>query len=208
MKTLNNAVGIKLLSTITIILLLQSCSKDPKNGCYTPKDNYYYLTAEQLNQTPYFTNPAFDTISYTSDKGDTLTFVKTKTDTTWYTEKGNIGSPDCGYDQNFYQTIHNTYTTIKGNGNFDVKLDYKTETLGLFLLSVKFNQRLFAGISNNAIGIKFPENFFDDLILNGKSYKKVNKIFFIDWNIFINNSYGILKFEYLNDNTSWMYYEK
>jgi hypothetical protein len=40
------------------------------------KTNYYYLTAAQLNQTPYFTNPAFDTISFTSDKGGYLNLCK------------------------------------------------------------------------------------------------------------------------------------
>lgn len=120
MKTLNNNIGmkLKLLSIITIILLTQSCGKEEYPNV-EHKTNYYYLTAAQLNQTPYFTNKAFDTINYASDKGDTLTFVKTKTDTTWYCEDGS-GNPNTGYDKDCYQTIHNTYSTIKGNGSFKV----------------------------------------------------------------------------------------
>lgn len=59
MKTLNNNIGMKpkLLSTITIILLTQSCMKEEYDKVEL-KTNYYYLTAAQLNQTPYFTNPA------------------------------------------------------------------------------------------------------------------------------------------------------
>jgi hypothetical protein len=157
----------KLFSIIILIILTQSCSKDPQNGCYIPKDNYYYLTDAQLNQTPYFTNPAFDTISFASDKGDTLTFVKTKTDTTWYTEKGNIGSPDCGYDQNFYQAIHNIYTTIKGNGSFDVRhirkgnvnfLNYLVPNI----ITINFNGLYFV-FAESVIGDKTYKNFVGEL---------------------------------------------
>ncbi len=119
MKKQNKSIGIKLFSIITLIMLTQSCTKN-NDGCFTPKDNYFYLTTSQLNQTPYFNNPAFDTINFTSEKGDTLIFVKTFTDTTWYNSNGQ-GNPDCGYDQNYFQTTHNTYATIKGNGSFDVK---------------------------------------------------------------------------------------
>lgn len=129
---------LKLLSIITLIMLLQSCSKDPKDGCDAPKDKYYNLTSAQLNQSPYFTNPAFDTISFASDKGETLTFVKTKTDTTWYNETGQ-GNPDCGYGQNYFQTIHNTYITIKGNGSFEVS-HYKKNGGINDIVYVKFNK--------------------------------------------------------------------
>lgn len=136
-------------------MLMQSCSKDPKNGCYTPKDNYYYLTAAELNQTPYFTNLAFDTISFASDKGDTLTFVKTKTDTTWKKETGNIGSPDCGYDQNFYQAVRNTYITTKGNGSFDVSHRLPNGYSNSYLI-IKFNNFTFFYDAIAIDDIKFP----------------------------------------------------
>lgn len=187
-------------------MLLQSCTKDPKNGCRARQDNYFYLTAAQLNQTPYFTNPAFDTISYASDKGDTLTFVKTKTDTTWYKEDGS-GSPDCGYDQDFYQTIHNTYTTIKGNGNFDVKLNYKTSTNSLFRLDITFNSKLF-WIGNDAIGVKNTNGYLGDLNINGSNYVNVSKASSTTYNIFLNNNFGLLRVEYFIDNINWFYYEK
>jgi hypothetical protein len=146
-----------------IILGIQSCTKN-NDGCDAPKDNYYYLTTAQLNQTPYFTNPDFDTISFASDKGDTLTFVKTKTDTSWYKENG-LGSPDCGYDQNFFQTIHNTYATIKGNGIFDVKQSNRLQ----FSIQIQFNLDYF-GFGYNEIGNKGYVNFLGDIIINGKNY--------------------------------------
>ena len=108
----------KLLSIIILILLTQSCVKENSTQSYNPQNYYFYLTAAQITQTPYFTNPAFDTISFASDKGDTLTFVKTKTDTTWYCER-TTSNPD-NNDQNCYQTLYNTYATVKGNRGFFV----------------------------------------------------------------------------------------
>ena len=121
------------------VLLIQSCRKD--NSPYnSPTTTYYYLTFAQLNQTPYFTSKTFDTISFASDKGDTLTFVKTKTDTTWYCES-TTNNPD-NKDQNCYQTLHNSYTTIKGNGSFDVKHIMNNNFLNAYL-QVKFNNYIF-----------------------------------------------------------------
>lgn len=208
MKKLNNAICMKLLSIIIIILLLQSCETDHTGGgCPKYATNYHTLSTSAISQTPYFTNKAFDTISYASNKGDTLTFVKTKTDTTWYCEDDN-SNPNCPKEKaNCYQVLHNTYTTIKGNGSFDVKLSYKTKNNGLYLLDITFNERLFGGISNDAIGIKSSTDYFDDLIINGKSYKKVIKLGYINCNIFLNNSYGLFKFEYFNNNINWIYYK-
>jgi hypothetical protein len=126
MKTNYQAKNTKLIYLLTFfVMLAQSCTKDPIATNGTPITKFEYLTAGALNQTPYFTNTAFDTISFASDKGDTLSFVKTKTDTSWYCENQSLAS-------NYkicYQTIHNTYTTIKGVGSFDVKhsrkIDYK-----------------------------------------------------------------------------------
>ncbi len=208
MKTLNNAICIKLLSIITIIMLFQSCSKDPKGGCYTPKDNYYYLSAAQLNQTPYFTNKAFDTINYASDKGDTLTFVKTKTDTTWYKEQGNIGSPDCGYDNNFYQTIHNTYSTIKGIGSFDVKQFVKNE-LGYDGCRISFKNNDY-NVAASIIGLKTTKGYREKLVFNNKEYNDVLKIDSTSFNsnIYINKMIGLFRLEYFDDNINWTNYEK
>lgn len=162
MKTLNNNISMKpkLLSIITIILLTQSCMKEEYDKV-EHKTNYYYLTAAQLNQTPYFTNPAFDTISFTSDKGDTLTFVKTKTDTNWYCENGS-GNPNTGYDKDCYQTIHNNYIPTKGNGSFDVEHGYVNSNLFSFrvieIINVKFNQLNFL-VQDYYIGSKIGTVF-------------------------------------------------
>ncbi len=151
-------------------MLTQSCTKN-NDGCYTPKDNYYYLTTAQLNQTPYFNNPAFDTISFTSNKGDTLTFVKTKTDTTWKKETGNIGSPDCCYDQNFYQAIHNTYITTKGNGSFDVSHRLPNSYSNSYLV-IKFNNFTFFYDAIAIDDTSFPR-YLGELIKDNKKFKNV-----------------------------------
>jgi len=88
-----------------LVLLLFSCEKPDPNGCHNSVIFYNYLTAAARNQTPYFTNPSFDTLSFASDKGDTVIFVKTKTDSTWYKEEIR-GNPACDWDKNYYQVLH------------------------------------------------------------------------------------------------------
>lgn len=192
---------IKLLGIFLLFMLSQSCSKDPYNpGCGTKQTYYYTLTNSEINQSPYFTNPAFDTVSFASDKGDTLTFVKTKTDTTWYYEQGN-GDPDCGYDKKYFQTIHNNYATIKGVGSFDMKHSKKINTGSLLnVISFKFNNTYFI-VGGSQIGYNLywtfkkvvnlkNRNFSDVIVLYPNSYDSliaesyVNKdngvIYFVD----------------------------
>ena len=83
------------------------CGKD--NGSIPAYDKYYFLNKTQLAQTPYFKNSAYDTISFTSDKGDTLTFAKIKTDTSWYSERANTNPDD--HSMNYYQIIYNNNFT-------------------------------------------------------------------------------------------------
>lgn len=172
MKTLQqtcqitNTKNSKLFGALFMMLFIQSCLKEEYDKV-EHKTNYYYLTAAQLNQTPYFTNPTFDTISFASDKGDTLTFVKTQTDTSWYCEQGS-GNPNTGYDKDCYQTIHNTYATIKGNGSFDVKHVLKYSNIRN-KIQIEFNSYLL-GFGHIEIGNKSYINFLGDIIINGKSY--------------------------------------
>jgi hypothetical protein len=168
----------KLFGALIMMLFIQSCLKEEYDKV-EHKTNYYYLTAAQLNQTPYFTNPTFDTISFASDKGDTLTFVKTKTDTTWYCEKG-WGNPNTGYDKDCYQTIHNTYATIKGNGSFDVK--HSKDGNNFYnrvlpnLVVIKFNETYFL-VQDYYIGSKIGGTFYESLIKGNNTYKNVIDIF-------------------------------
>ena len=216
MKTLNNNIGMKpkLLSTITIILLTQSCMKEEYDKVEL-KTNYYYLTAAQLNQTPYFTNPDFDTISFTSDKGDTLTFVKTKTDTSWYCENGS-GNPNTGHDKDCYQTIHNTYITTKGNGSFDVEHGYVNSNLFSFraidVINVKFNQLNFL-VRDFRIDSKNGTVFFDGIERGNRTYKDVVYIFnnlndSISGMSYINKTEGLFSIKNNLINTEFNYLPK
>jgi hypothetical protein len=71
-----------ILYLLPIVLLFTTCRKNDSK----PADQhfYYYLTKEQLAKTPYFTNPAFDTLTYISNQSDTLIFAKIATDSLWY----------------------------------------------------------------------------------------------------------------------------
>jgi hypothetical protein len=158
----------KLLLITLFVTLLQSCTKDPEPFNNVPLNTYYYLTAWQLNQTPYFTNKAFDTISFASDKGDTLTFVKTKTDTTWYCER-NSNNPS-NLNQDCYQTIHNIYNTIKGVGSFDVKhsrkISYKDFTN---IIQINFNSFYFS-FFESVINDNTYKQFIGTIQINNKIY--------------------------------------
>ncbi len=148
---------------------MQSCDKDTVPFNKEPLKTYYYLSEWQLNQTPYFTNPAFDTISFASDKGDTLTFVKTKTDTTWYCER--TSSNPSNDIQDCFQTIHNSYATLKGVGLFDVKLIKKSRYLNAFI-QLKFNDKIFYYDDVAIDDVLFPR-FIGDIEKNGKIFNKV-----------------------------------
>ncbi len=177
MKTNYQTQGMKLIFLLTLfVMLLQNCTKDAETrndgkGATT----YYYLTAVALNQTPYFTNSGFDTISFASNKGDTLTFVKTKTDTTWYSEYAS-NNPD-NNSKNLYQTIHNTYTTIKGSGSFDVKHSKKIHFKVLTdVLEIKFNNILLL-VGDYRIGSMNGTFFYQSLIKNNVTYYNAIKIY-------------------------------
>lgn len=169
---------------------MQSCVKENSTQSYNPKNYYFYLTTAQISQTPYFTNPAFDTISYASDKGDTLTFVKTKTDTTWYCER-TTSNPD-NNDQNCHQTLHNTYATIKGNGSFDVRHSIKLYYYGTQsdIIEINFFDLNFY-IYDDRIGSKRIPFYLDSITVNSKTY--FDAIY-----VFHNFTYSIIAKAYVN----------
>jgi hypothetical protein len=179
---------------LTIIILFQSCETDHTGGgCPKYDTNYQTISASAISQTPYFTNKAFDTISFASNKGDTLTFVKTKTDTTWYCEDDN-SNPNCPREKaNCYQTLHNTYATIKGNGSFDVVHSKKNNELPN-LLEITLNN-LILKVEDYRIGSKNGTIYFDNIIKGNNLYTKAIKFFhnLNDSNIgegFINKDFG------------------
>jgi hypothetical protein len=187
-------------------MLIQSCVRPYDPDCPKFSTIYTYLTASAINQTPYFTNPAFDTISYASDKGDTVTFVKTKTDTSWYCENEYPSGPDCGAQKHCYQILHNTYATIKGIGSFDVKLINNNS-----VITIIFMDNIFS-LYNDKIGVKTPKGYIDNITFNNKIYNKVTFLEGIgnvnDCNAYINVTYGLFRFEFLTDKVNWIFYEK
>ena len=177
---------IKLLPLLFIcFILIQSCEKPDPNGCHNAVIFYNYLTDAARNQTPYFTNPAFDTISFASDKGDTVTFVKTKTDSTWYKEEIR-GNPACDWDKEYYQVLHNKYTTLKGNGSFDVKYSYKTQDYGLFRIEIFFNNIHFIICECIIDDVKY-KNYIGDFTVNNKTFTNT----FYEYNNISENTKGI-----------------
>jgi hypothetical protein len=196
----------KLLSIIILILLMQSCVKENSTQSYNPKNYYFYLTSAQISQTPYFTNPAFNTIGFASNKGDTLTFVKTKTDTTWYCER-TTSNPD-NNDQNCYQTLHNTYATIKGNGSFDVNLGFDGS---VYVLKLNFNNNNYSLI-NDLIGYNGPKGYIDKISFNNIQYEKVTNVNYTGTNannnIYLNNQFGLIRIEFISEKINFTVYKR
>ncbi len=198
---------IKLLYiTILSILLIPACKQDPSSYCPSYSTNYQTLSASTINQTPYFTNKAFDTISFASDKGDTVIFVKAKTDTAWYCENDNSNA-DCPKENaNCYQILHNNYSTVRGTGNFDVKLFNKNSIIQFTFLGNIIS------LYNDVIGVKTPKGYKENAYFNNISFKKVTLLEGVGndngCSVYINNSYGLFRVEFQTTNVNWTYYAK
>lgn len=200
---------IKLLyiSIIGLFLITQSCKRDnTDSGCPSYTTNYQSLSIGAINQTPYFTNPAFDTISFASDKGDTITFVKTKTDTSWYCENDNSNA-DCPKENaNCYQVLHNIYTTSKGVGYFDVKHSLKNSN-NYDRIEININTMYFS-FYDRFIGSTTFGTYKNSITINNKLYFKAIKVYeaFEDVStssVYLNKDYGIIQLFDIKTNTFW-----
>jgi hypothetical protein len=204
---LNQSINDRIMRLLGIFILIiaQGCAKEEYPNV-EHKTNYYYLTAAQLNQSPYFTNPAFNTIKFANDKGDSLIFVKTKTDTFWQCENGS-GNPNTGYDQNCYQTIHNKYTTIKGNGSFDVK-HWKQGYQFINGIEININNiRLLYG--DYQVGLKNYWTFKEDISLSNKSFNDLIIIYPNSYDSlvaegYVNKDFGVFYFKDKRLNTNYL----
>lgn len=174
------------------VLILFSCSRPGDEPLYGGKDVYFRLTEEQLKQTPYFTNQAFDTITFISNHNDTLIFKKNFIDTTWYSVRPF-------FNANFFENYQNVtahYIAIKGNGGFSVTNSLREYNEPSQLLTIKFNNYNF---------VLYPRYFNNPLIMedcniNGFNYKDVitllNTMDTSSAQLKVNNQFGALE---LND---------
>ena len=180
------------------------CGKD--NGSIPAYDKYYFLNKTQLAQTPYFKNSAYDTISFTSDKGDTLTFAKIKTDTSWYSERANTNPDD--HSMNYYQIIYNKYNTIKGVGSFEVR-HAKKENFYQYvdIIEVYFNDLLF-NIYDDRVGLKSSPFYIDSISFGSKTYYNTLYVYhdftFSDiGKSYMNKDFGVFQIEDKRKNLVW-----
>jgi hypothetical protein len=182
-----------------LVLLLFSCEKPDPNGCHNSVIFYNYLTAAARNQTPYFTNPSFDTLSFASDKGDTVIFVKTKTDSTWYKEEIR-GNPACDWDKNYYQVLQNSYAVIKGSGSFDVKHYLKKNSYYSNYIEINFNSFHF-NLYDDWIGLTRYPTYKEIVSINNRDYYSSIKLSSVNADTtqnytLINKTYGLF---FIND---------
>jgi hypothetical protein len=189
---------------LPIILLFFTCRKNTTK----PADQhfYFYLTKEQLSKTPYFTNSAFDTLTYISNLNDTLVFAKTKTDTLWYTS--SVFDPGGTADKYYhYQQLRNSYATLKGEGKFEV-LHMKLTSDGIpDQVKIVFGS-LFFYATDNRIGTKNGNIFYDSLLVKNMVYTKVTKYYHnrnqsLVGNCFLNESFGLINSNSISDSFSY-----
>jgi hypothetical protein len=190
-----------LLITIATMLFLGACKREPVTS--NPTVTYHRLTQSQLNKTPYFTNPSFDTLTFLSNKGDTLIFKKLRTDTTWYYFRTQ-GAPGVTISEDYYQTLHNTYQTLKGNGKFEVRQELEIGSEIYF----NFNNVNFE-ISDHQIGRTSYPTFREEFQINNKVFKNVLTMYqtFGDTSsneAFLNQQYGIFYFKNKLINNSYI----
>jgi hypothetical protein len=177
------------------VLFINGCKKE---SCYDCNDTHTYfdLTQEQIAKTPYFTNSAFDTLTFLSNKGDTLTFAKIKTHSSYF-RTINSNCPDCPVHYSYYQELHNTYQTIKGNGKFEVR----HVLLGNSIKVMGTSRDFIEIIINNSIYF-----FYDDMI-GSKTYPTYKSE--IQFNNFIYKDV-FANYSNLNDtiNSNYFYFNK
>jgi hypothetical protein len=197
---------IYILTLLTAIILLHACKRDDSSGCGTYSTNYHTLSTGAINQTPYFNNAAFDTISFASDKGDTVKFVKTKTDSTWYCESDNSNA-DCPKEKaNCYQILHNVYTTVKGNGSFEVRHSLKNSS-DYDRIEITINNVNFS-FYDRFVGSTTFGTYKNSITINNKIYYKIIKIYEVFEDVstssaYINKDYGVFQMFDVNSNTFW-----
>ena len=146
------------MKNILLLLFLTvsffACKPEPEEK--QPNQHLYsYLTKEQLAKTPYFTNPAFDTLTFISNLNDTLTFVKTKTDSGFY-EENFKDHPSGPTNYLYHQFIQNTYKTIRGDGSFWVRHSKKTKEGHKDMIEVFFKDLRFTFGDLSIGNIKHP----------------------------------------------------
>jgi hypothetical protein len=142
-----------------------ACKPEPTPDQY----NYYYLTAEQLSKTPYFTNPAFDTLTFVSNQNDTVVFAKTRVDSGWY--RIIDASPGNNYTvYHYYQQLTANYQTIKGDGSFEVVHSKQINTWEIDRVNIKFYDNTFS-CSDIQIGRKTFYTFKDSIEINDRKFK-------------------------------------
>ncbi len=175
------------------ILILYSCSRPSDEPLYGGTDVYYRLTEEQLKQTPYFTNPDFDTVTFISNNNDTLIFKKNYTDTSWYSVRPYFNA---NYYE-LYQNITNHYQTIKGTGNFSVTNSLRESNQFFQTLTVRFNSYDFLLHPDWFIKTQGYPFYQESYSINGKTYFDVITLFNLQdtsvANLKINNQFGALE---------------
>ncbi|MES2653961.1 MAG: hypothetical protein V4620_00120 [Bacteroidota bacterium] len=183
-----------LLILFLLILFWQSCNQGYSSCCDPQRFNYFPVSETARNKTPYFTNPAFDTITFVSHEEDTVIFVKIKTDSTWYCEYAS-SNPD-NNTQDCYQILHNTYKTIRGVGTFEVKHSKRNESKYSDAIEVIFNQQNIF-INDWIVGEKKYPTFISNVQIAGKTYTDLTRVT-------LNNGTG---FSYLNKANGMFYFE-
>ncbi|MFZ4797405.1 MAG: hypothetical protein ACOYMA_07905 [Bacteroidia bacterium] len=110
-RTIYHAKGMKLLSVLSLFMLIIGCSK--KNPCndYTSQTFKYSLSDSTKTQIPY---TGSETLTFISNQGDTVILVGQGKNNYFRNEKVKVSNnPECPEEDNYsYEQLHIEY---KGN---------------------------------------------------------------------------------------------
>ncbi len=171
----HNPHQIALIFLLFGLFFIESCVKD-KDTLPTTENLYYYLTPEQIAQSPYFTNSKYDTLSFFNTKGDTFTFAKIKTDSTFNRVSfRNSGTGNATIYN--YQYLHNTYQTLKGDGKFEVWHYHTNERGATKWIQIKLlNRNIEYG--DDYLRNKYDEfTYYDSLEFRGINFRKAVRFY-------------------------------
>ena len=181
MKLQNNSIGIKLFSIITLIIIVQSCSKDKSSGCGDPT-TIYFNNIDTIN-VPYKKNKLF----VYKDQNGNLTTSKIIKDTLFYNcILLPTSNPNCGIqNSNCYVNKQYYFDTLA-----NVRLDAEIGRLFIVFNNSNFYVRT-APLLNKQMK-NYP--YLDSIMINNKPYFNVRLIINGQKDsLFLNYYDGILK---------------
>ena len=184
------SITTKLVSILILIILAQSCTKEPSCNGQRDTVNSYYISADDKSKIPFKGN---DTLVYTSDAGDTAMLIGNgKRAFIDKVQTVIAGNADC-----YIYNVDNNETIVFEYLGDNIKLNkikYK-------IYGNKERTKIQLTINNTYIGVDYPyylntSIFYTDSVNFGNKFYNGTPIIWSDNNALYNFNYGFLKIQF------------